>query len=104
MPANKTHFCDAASSVCFFLAATPRNYTNQKQWCADNLSGTLVSYSSREKQMLVRGQGLMPLHSLALRSCRKMVSTRDCLTTTPSCELPRRRWSATSSSMPCCRV
>ena len=54
-PANKTYFCDAATSNCFVVVAAPRNYSSQKSYCSDVLSGTLVAHSSREKQLLVGG-------------------------------------------------
>jgi hypothetical protein len=53
--ANKTYFCDAATSNCFVVVAAPRNYSSQKSYCSDVLSGTLVAHSSREKQLLVGG-------------------------------------------------
>ena len=56
-PGNKTYFCDAATATCYSLAATPRNYTQHKDYCASTLNGALVAYGSREKQMLVGGTG-----------------------------------------------
>ena len=37
------------------VVAVPRNYSSQKSYCRDVLSGTLVAHSSREKQLLVGG-------------------------------------------------
>ncbi len=58
--ANKTYFCDAASTTCFALVATPSNYSAHKSYCSGTLNGALVAHSSREKQLLVGSQpGLM---------------------------------------------
>jgi hypothetical protein len=37
------------------VVTAPRNYSSQKSYCSDVLSGALVSHSSREKQLLVGG-------------------------------------------------
>ncbi len=37
------------------MAATPRNYSQHKDYCSSALNGALVALSSREKQMLVGG-------------------------------------------------
>ncbi len=54
-PANKTYFCDAGTSTCFAVVSAPRNYSGQKSYCSDKLSGTLVAHNNREKQLLVGG-------------------------------------------------
>lgn len=54
MPAsNRTYFCDANTNNCYSLVRLgSSDFTVAKEYC-EVLGGGLVSYSSREKQLLV---------------------------------------------------
>ena len=53
--ANRTYFCDASDANCYIVIRTlDSNFSDAKSYC-ESVSGGLVSYSSREKQLLVGG-------------------------------------------------
>jgi hypothetical protein len=50
--ANRTYFCDPGDNNCYSLVSTKLPYVNASNFC-EGMSGQLVAYSSREKQLLV---------------------------------------------------
>jgi hypothetical protein len=50
--ANRTFFCDPGDFNCYSLVATKMEYANASTFC-EGMSGQLVAYTSREKQLLV---------------------------------------------------
>lgn len=55
---NRTYFCDASNGNCFIVISTlgNSNYSVAKAYC-EGIQGGLVSYSGREKQLLVERWG-----------------------------------------------
>jgi hypothetical protein len=57
---NTTFFCEPNSGNCFLLRSGTSNalgFYEAADFCASYISGNLVTYSSRGKQLLVRGAG-----------------------------------------------
>jgi hypothetical protein len=51
--ANKTYFCDSATSNCYIVVTLgSSNFSVAKDYC-EAIGGGLVSHSSREKQLQV---------------------------------------------------
>jgi hypothetical protein len=66
---NRTYFCDASNGNCFIVISTMgnSNYSVAKDYC-EGIQGGLVSYSSREKQLLVERWGGGRGHATSLAS------------------------------------